>query len=337
MGDLKKIVVQNLTMIYGKNIKQALELYTKGENAEEIYKKAQSVVAVKNVSFDVYEHELLVIMGLSGSGKSSLLKCLNLLNIPSIGSIYVDGEDIGTYDKKSLEKYRREKISMVFQNFGLLPYRTALENVEFGMEVCGIDKWSRRKKALEVIKMVGLEGWENCKPKELSGGMQQRVGLARALANDPEILIMDEPFSALDPLIRNQMQHELLRIQEALNKTIVFITHDINEAFVLGDRIAIMKDGEIQQIGKPCEILESPKTEYVEEFIKDINRFKVYKAKDVMKDNSDGLEYSDYVTEETSVEKILKILMCNDMIGVKDRTGKIIGRVDRESVLKVFI
>lgn len=281
----KKIQVRDLLLIYGKDIERAKQLLREGNTQKDVFEKTKTMIAVNNINFNVYEHEMMVIMGLSGSGKSSLLKCLNRLNTPTSGQIIVDGKNILDYDKKELREYRQNTIGMVFQNFGLLPQRTVLQNVEFGLEVCKVDKKRRFEKAMEMIELVGLKGWENSKPKELSGGMQQRVGLARALANEPEIILMDEPFSALDPLIRRQMQDELLRLQSVLKKTIVFITHDIDEAFRLGDRIAIMKDGKFEQIGYPHEIIEKPVDDYVKNFIKDINKTKVYKVGNIGKKN----------------------------------------------------
>ena len=237
---------------------------------------------MNNVSLAVDEGELFVIMGLSGSGKSTLIRCLNLLTKPTSGQILVDDENIVEYNKKQLRGFRQKKVAMVFQNFGLFTHRTVLGNVEYGLEVRNIDKEKRRKIALEALENVGLKGWEDKMPTELSGGMQQRVGLARALANDPDILLMDEPFSALDPLIRRDMQIELLEMQAKLKKTIIFITHDINEAFKLGDRVAVMKDGKIVQQGTPEEILNNPSNEYIEDFVKTIDRTKVVQAKNIM-------------------------------------------------------
>ncbi|HBK69521.1 MAG TPA: ABC transporter ATP-binding protein, partial [Firmicutes bacterium] len=239
-------------------------------------------IGVNNVSFSVNEGEIFVIIGLSGSGKSTLIRCFNLLNQPTSGEIWVDGENIVNYDKSKLRKFRQEKMAMVFQQFGLFTHRTVLGNVEYGLEIRKVSKEERRKIALQAIEEVGLKGWEEKMPQELSGGMQQRVGLARALANNPDILLMDEPFSALDPLIRREMQSELLDLQSKLKKTIIFITHDINEAFKLGDRVAVMKGGSIVQIGAPEDILNNPSNEYIEDFVKDIDRTKIVQAKDIM-------------------------------------------------------
>lgn len=279
----EKIVVNNLVKIFGTKPQIALEKLKEGWGKDEILNKTGQTVGLRDVSFSVKEGEIFVIIGLSGSGKSTLIRCLNLLNRPTSGEIIVDGENIIDYDKERLRKFRQEKMAMVFQQFGLFPHRTVLENVEYGLEIRNVDKDKRRRIALESIEEVGLKGWEDKMPDELSGGMQQRVGLARALANDPDVLLMDEPFSALDPLIRRDMQLELLDLQWKLKKTIIFITHDINEAFKLGDRVAVMKDGSIVQIGTPEEILNNPSNEYIEDFVKDIDRTKVVQAKDIMK------------------------------------------------------
>ncbi len=278
-----KIRVENLHMIFGKNPREVFRLLKRGKNKDEILKNTGQTVGVNNVSFDVNEGEVFVIMGLSGSGKSSLIRCLNLLNRPSKGEIYVDGENIIKFNKEKLKNFRQNKVAMVFQHFGLFTHKSVQANVEYGLEIKKIAKDKRTQIAKEAIINVGLEGWENSMPHELSGGMQQRVGLARALANNPDILLMDEPFSALDPLIRREMQIELLDLQSKLKKTIIFITHDVNEAFKLGDRVAVMKDGEIVQIGTPEQILENPSNQYIEDFVFDIDRSKVLQAKHIMK------------------------------------------------------
>ena len=230
-----KIKVENLVKVFGNKPQAGLKRVRKGQKKDQILKETGQAVGVSDVSFDVYEGEIFVIMGLSGSGKSSVIRCLNLLNKPTAGKIFLDGEDIVKYDKNQIRKMRQNKVAMVFQHFGLLTHKTVLANVEYGLEVRGVSQEERRKIAMENIETVGLAGWEEMYPNELSGGMQQRVGLARALANDPDVLLMDEPFSALDPLIRREMQLELLSLQSKLQKTIIFITHDINEAFKLGD------------------------------------------------------------------------------------------------------
>ena len=233
--------------------------------------------------FDVYEGEIFVIMGLSGSGKSTLVRLLNRLIDPTMGNILLDGEDIVKMNKEQLREVRRKKIGMVFQNFALFPHKTILENTEYGLEIQGVAKEERQAKAKESLRLVGLAGYEDQYPNQLSGGMQQRVGLARALANDPDILLMDEAFSALDPLIRKDMQDELLQLHNDMGKTIIFITHDLDEALRIGDRIALMKDGEIVQIGTPEEILMSPSNEYVERFVEDVDLSKVLTAGHIMK------------------------------------------------------
>ncbi len=279
----KKIEVKNLYKIFGSKPKLALKRLKEGWTKEKILKTTGQTVGVNNASFTVDEGEFFVIMGLSGSGKSTLIRCLNLLNRPTAGEILIDGEDIVKYDRQQLREFRQNKVAMVFQNFGLFTHRTVLGNVEYGLEIRNINKDKRKQIALEALESVGLKGWEDKMPTELSGGMQQRVGLARALANNPDILLMDEPFSALDPLIRRDMQIELLEIQSKLKKTIIFITHDINEAFKLGDRVAVMKDGKIVQQGTPEEILNNPSNEYIEDFVKSIDRTKVIQAKNIMK------------------------------------------------------
>ena len=279
---MSEIIVENVTKVFGPRPESVLKLLEEGASKDEILKKTGHTVGVRDVSFEVKRGEIFVIMGLSGSGKSTLIRCLNLLNRPTRGRITVDGENIVEYGKKQLREFRQNKMAMVFQQFGIFTHRTVLGNVEYGLEVKGVSKEERRRKAREVLGVVGLEGWEDKMPGELSGGMQQRVGLARALATDPDILLMDEPFSALDPLIRREMQLELLEIQSKLKKTIVFITHDVNEAFKLGDRVAVMKDGEMIQIGTPEEILNQPANDYIEEFVKDIDRSRVVQAKHVM-------------------------------------------------------
>ncbi|SDM00556.1 quaternary amine ABC transporter ATP-binding protein [Sediminibacillus halophilus] len=277
------IEVQGLSKVFGKNNKQALKLLDQGKPKDEILKETGNTVGVNRASFEVEEGEIFVIMGLSGSGKSTLVRLINRLIEPTEGSVYIDGEDLAKMDKKNLRRVRREKLSMVFQKFALFPHRTILENAEYGLEIQGVEKEERSKKAKESLEMVGLGGYIHQYPAQLSGGMQQRVGLARALANDPEVLLMDEAFSALDPLIRKEMQDELLDLQETMKKTILFITHDLDEALRIGDRIALMKDGSIVQIGTPEEILVHPANDYVEKFVEDVDRSKVLTAQHIMK------------------------------------------------------
>ncbi|SES26206.1 glycine betaine/L-proline ABC transporter ATP-binding protein [Psychrobacillus sp. OK032] len=279
----KKIVVKDTTKIFGKNVKRAVQLLKEGKSKSDILKATGATVGVKNVTFDVNDGEIFVIMGLSGSGKSTLVRMLNRLIDPTVGQILLDGEDIVQMNKEQLREVRRKKIGMVFQNFALFPHKTIVENTEYGLEIQGVPKDQRRIKAVESLKLVGLAGYEDQYPNQLSGGMQQRVGLARALANDPDILLMDEAFSALDPLIRKDMQNELLQLHSDMGKTFIFITHDLDEALRIGDRIALMKDGEIVQIGTPEEILMSPSNEYVERFVEDVDLAKVLTAGHIMK------------------------------------------------------
>lgn len=279
---MSKIDIQDLHLIFGPKKKKAMQMLKAGKTKEEILREAESTVAVKDANFQIEEGEIFVLMGLSGSGKSTLLRCLNRLITPTAGKILCNGHDIATLNEEELLQVRRKEFAMVFQNFGLLPHRTVLDNIAFGLELQGVDKDERHRIALESMEVVGLKGYENQMCDELSGGMQQRVGLARALANDPEVLLMDEAFSALDPLIRVQMQDELLELQSKLKKTIVFITHDLSEAIKLGDRIAIMKDGEIVQIGTSEDILTSPANDYVERFVEHVDRAGIVTAESVM-------------------------------------------------------
>lgn len=277
------IQVDKLTKVFGKNTKQALKLLSNGKSKEEILKETGCTVGVNQASFSVEAGEIFVIMGLSGSGKSTLIRLINRLIEPTMGSIYIDGEELSKMDKKALREVRRKKLSMVFQKFGLFPHRTILQNAEYGLEVQNVAKEERKEKAKEALELVGLGNYLHQFPGQLSGGMQQRVGLARALANDPKVLLMDEAFSALDPLIRKEMQDELIDLQSKMKKTIIFITHDLDEALRLGDRIALMRDGSIVQIGTPEEILVNPANEYVEKFVEDVDRSKVLTAQHIMK------------------------------------------------------
>jgi len=274
--------VKNLSKLFGKNKVPAFEMIKNGSDKREVAKKLGVTVAVNDVSFQVERGKIFVLIGLSGSGKSTVVRCLNLLQKPTSGDILFEGKSILSFDKKELLEYRRYKVSMVFQSFGLMSHRDVLENVAYGLEVRGTKKEERENRAREIIKLVGLEGWENKSISQLSGGMRQRVGIARALANDPEILLMDEPFSALDPLVRSDMQFELLSLQKKLNKTVVFITHDINEAFKLGDMVAIMKDGKIIQMDTPENMAANPANEYVESFINSVDKGQIYSVKHIM-------------------------------------------------------
>jgi glycine betaine/proline transport system ATP-binding protein len=277
-----KLEVKDLTLIFGKRKKEALAMLEKGASKEAILKKTKCTVGINKASFEVYEGEVFVVMGLSGSGKSTLIRCLNRLNEPTAGQVFFKDHDITREGNKELLNTRRYEMSMVFQSFGLLPHKTILENAAFGLELRGEPKEEREKKAMTALETVGLKGYEEQYPSAMSGGMQQRVGLARALANDSEVLLMDEAFSALDPLIKSDMQDELLQIQSKLKKTIVFITHDLDEAIKLGDRIVIMKDGIIEQIGTAEEILTNPASEYVEAFTEKVDRKTIITAETLM-------------------------------------------------------
>src|SRR6478736_6146197 len=277
-----KLKVKNITKVFGKNPSKAIDLLQKGKTKKEILEETGMTIGVNQANFEIKSGEIFVIMGLSGSGKSTLVRMFNRLVEPTSGSLILDGADVVKMNKEELRDMRRKKMSMVFQNFALFPHRTVLDNTEYGLEVQGTPKAEREKKAKEALELVGLKGYENQYPGELSGGMQQRVGLARALANDPDILLMDEAFSALDPLIRKDMQDFLLELQEKMERTIIFITHDLDEALRIGDRIMIMKDGSVVQIGTPEEILTKPENEYVERFVEDVDRSKVFTAENVM-------------------------------------------------------
>lgn len=274
--------VSRLTKLYGINRPEAARMMRSGAGKTEVLKKTGVTVALWDVNFEVKRGEIFVIIGLSGSGKSTLVRCMNRLNRPTEGQVLFEGQDIGGYGKRELLWYRREKISMVFQSFGLMSHRTVMENVGYGLEVKAVPKGQRDAQALEMVKMVGLDGFEDMQVSSLSGGMKQRVGLARALANNPEVLLMDEPFSALDPLVKRDMQFQLLSIQKKLQKTVIFITHDINEAFKLGDTVAIMRDGKVVQIATPHDMSANPADEYVARFIDGLDKTKIFAAKHVM-------------------------------------------------------
>lgn len=279
---MTKIEIKDLSILFGPEKAKAKKMVKQGKSKQEILKETGCTIAVRNANLEIKEGEMFVIMGLSGSGKSTLVRCINRLNEPSMGEIWLSGRNITSLSDKELLQIRRKEMAMVFQHFGLLPHRTVLSNIAFGLELQGVPKEEREKKAYESIAVVGLKGYENQRVDELSGGMQQRVGLARALANDPEVLLMDEAFSALDPLIREQMQDELLDLQEKMKRTIVFITHDLDEAIKLGDRIAIMKDGEVVQVGTPEEILTDPANDYVTRFTESVDRGRVVTASSIM-------------------------------------------------------
>lgn len=310
---MTKLVVKNLYKIYGSKPQKVLPMVKNGISKEELLKKTGNGIGINNANFEVEEGEIFVVMGLSGSGKSTMIRCLNRLIEPTDGEIIIDGENICECDSKKLLDIRRKKITMVFQHFALFPHRTVAENVAYGLEVQNVDIEIRKEKAYKSLDMVGLKGYEESYPSELSGGMQQRVGLARALATDADILLMDEAFSALDPLIRTEMQDELMALQESMKKTIIFITHDLDEALKIGDRIAIMKEGEVVQIGTPEDILDHPADDYVKTFVKDVNRTKVLTASAVMKKpdsiitKKDGLHMAVRKMQDAKISSIFVI------------------------------
>jgi glycine betaine/proline transport system ATP-binding protein len=304
----------------------------------ELLEKTGCVAAIKDVSFDVAPGEVFVVMGLSGSGKSTLVRMINRLHDPTAGEIVVDGEDVLTISAERLRELRRRKISMVFQHFGLLPHRRIVDNVAFGLEVQGIEREDRERKAVEVLEVVGLHGWAQHYPDELSGGMQQRVGLARALATDPEIMLFDEPFSALDPLIRRDMQDEVIRLQREVRKTMIFITHDLAEALKLGDRIAIMKDGRFVQVGTPEEVVAHPADDYVADFTKDVPRAHVLTARAIMRPaNGQAPADGPTVAPGTIVQDLISIVAETDRtIRVVDDDA-VVGVVDRAAVMAALV
>ncbi|MFB4167033.1 glycine betaine/L-proline ABC transporter ATP-binding protein [Virgibacillus sp. JSM 102003] len=337
-----KIKLEHVSKIFGSKPKSIIPKIKAGMEKDQILAETGHTVGVYDASMDIKQGEIFVIMGLSGSGKSTLIRCFNLLNKPTDGSIFIDGEDIVKFNSSQLKKVRQEKVAMVFQHFGLFNHRTIMANVEYGLEIRNISKEERREVAQKNIDIVGLNGYEDKYPDELSGGMQQRVGLARALANDPDILLMDEPFSALDPLIRREMQLELLDIQDRLQKTIIFITHDVNEAFKLGDRVAVMKDGKVNQVDTPEAIIENPANDYISDFIKDIDRSKVFQAEHVMiKPNAlvsmkDGLNVARKEMEENGISSVFVVDRQRHLKGIVTIDDAISGSKQKKSLEDVL-
>jgi len=323
-----KISAVNLSKIFGPHPKRALNLLTQGLSKDEIFNQSGQAVGLANVSFEVQEGEILVVMGLSGSGKSTLIRCINRIIEPTSGQIFIDGDDITHYNHHDLLELRRHKFGMVFQHFALFPHRNILHNVEYGLEIQKIAKVERREKARQALKLVGLEGWEGAMPNQLSGGMQQRVGLARALAVEPDILLMDEAFSALDPLIRADMQHELVSLQARMKKTILFITHDLDEALKIGNRVVLMKDGQVVQIGTPEEILTNPANEYVRQFVENVDKSKVLTAKTVLVKTS-VVAYPEEALEAV-VDKMQNNKLSNIFVIKEDQT--LVGVLRAETV-----
>ncbi|WP_277587489.1 quaternary amine ABC transporter ATP-binding protein [Psychrobacillus antarcticus] len=320
------VEVKNVTKIFGKSPKAAVELLKQGKSKKDILKETGQTVGVKNVNFSIYPGEIFVIMGLSGSGKSTLIRMFNRLITPTLGEILIDNENIVKMDAARLRDVRQKKISMVFQNFALFPHKTILENAGFGLEIQKISEKDRHEKAMSALAAVGLKGYESQFPSQLSGGMQQRVGLARALASDTEIILMDEAFSALDPLIRKDMQEELIEIQENFKKTIIFITHDLDEALRIGDRIALMKDGSIIQLGTPEQIMIEPANEFVEKFVEDVDLSKILTASHVM-------QRAEKISIDRGPRVALEIMRKQgySSIFIVDRKQKLLGALSAEN------
>ena len=327
---------ESVYKIFGANAKKMLE-DAKGDVDAKTFQEAGCIVGVNNASFDVSKGELLVIMGLSGSGKSTLLRCISRLTDATSGKIFIDGQDLLSLKNKELIELRRNKMGMVFQSFALLPHKTVLENIAFPLQIKGLKTRDCISKAMDMVKLVGLDGRENYFPRELSGGQQQRVGIARSLAVEPDVWFLDEPFSALDPLIRKEMQDEFLRLQSSLKKTILFVTHDFDEALRLADRIGIMKDGIIEQLDTPANIVLNPATEYVRKFTQEVPREKVLKIEAVMDPITDEQNLSDFkVSKDAIIETVAeKILGQEKPIAVTDSNQQIVGIVKPAKVIHV--
>ena len=334
-----KIQIKNLYKIFGKNPKSALEQVKDGVNKDELLEKHNHVLGLKDINLDIKEKSIQVVMGLSGSGKSTLIRHINRLIEPTDGSVVVDGEDVLKMNDESLRNFRRTKTAMVFQRFALLPHKTVLENTMFGLHIQNIDEKEANTRARRWIDRVGLSGYEEKYPQHLSGGMQQRVGLARALTNDGEILLMDEAFSALDPLIRKDMQDILLELQDELHKTVVFITHDLDEALKIGDRIAILKDGIMDQEGIPADILLSPKTQYVKDFVEDVNRARVIKAKHIMsKLNGQDRDNAMFVDQDDFIDRFIDKVISDkpNCLIVKNKNNDDIGYLSTKRLSEIL-
>ena len=330
------IKCESVYKIFGANAKTMLENASGNVDAK-TFQEAGCIVGVNNASFDVSKGELLVIMGLSGSGKSTLLRCISRLTDATSGKIFIDGQDLLSLKNKELIELRRNKMGMVFQSFALLPHKTVLENIAFPLQIKGLKTQDSVSKAMDMVKLVGLDGRENYFPRELSGGQQQRVGIARSLAVEPDVWFLDEPFSALDPLIRKEMQDEFLRLQSSLKKTILFITHDFDEALRLADRIGIMKDGIIEQLDTPANIVLNPATEYVRKFTQEVPREKVLKIEAVMDPITDEQNLSDFkVSKDAIIETVAeKILGQEKPIAVTDSNQQIVGIVKPAKIIHV--
>lgn len=333
-----KIQCNNIWKLFGSHPERTLKNLDRTASRAEIQEATGHVVAVRDVSFTVEEGETFVVMGLSGSGKSTLVRCLSRLIDPTDGQVFINNNDITRVSHRELKDLRRRKMAMVFQHFGLFPHRTVLDNVAYGLEVRGEKRETRLAKAMEFIDLVGLDGWADHYPRELSGGMQQRVGLARAMAVEPEILLFDEPFSALDPLIRREMQDELLDLQARLKKTMVFITHDFLEAIKMGDHIMIMRDGAVSQMGTPEEIVANPVDRYVADFTEDVPRYKVLSAGKVMiPANGATISLNNSVPVSAKIESLIDLVADTDEpLGVVDTSDGLVGMIDRSVIMKAM-
>jgi len=334
---MSKIEINNVYKIFGNNPQSVMPMVKNGANKEEVLEQTGHTVGLDNVSLKIEEGETFVCMGLSGSGKSTLIRHLNRLIDPTDGEIIVEGNNVMSFNKEQLIDFRRHKMSMVFQRFGLFPHKTVIQNVGYGLEMQGKPLEEINKTAMEKIEAVGLSGFENQFPNQLSGGMQQRVGLARALATDSDIMLMDEAFSALDPLIRSDMQKQLLDLQSELKKTIVFITHDLDESLRLGDHIGILNAGKLVQVGTPVDIIMNPADDYVKAFVKDVNRAKVIKAKIIMKsvNESNDIDKSNLikVNEDQFIEEFLPQIVCsNSNCEVVDKNGNVKGYISNKEL-----
>ena len=334
---MSKIEINNVYKIFGSNPQSVMPMVKGGANKEEVLEQTGHTVGLDDVSLKIEEGETFVCMGLSGSGKSTLIRHLNRLIDPTDGEILVEGTNVMSFNKDQLIEFRRHKMSMVFQRFGLFPHKTVIQNVGYGLEMQGKPEDERNRVAMEKIDAVGLNGFENQFPNQLSGGMQQRVGLARALATDSDIMLMDEAFSALDPLIRSDMQKQLLDLQSELKKTIVFITHDLDESLRLGDHIGILNAGKLVQVGTPVDIIMNPADDYVKAFVKDVNRAKVIKAKVIMRDinNANDIDKSSLikVNEDQFIEEFLPQIVCsNSNCEVVDKSGNVKGYISNKEL-----
>ena len=332
------ICCRGIWKIFGSDPKRIMAETDLTLSKSEIQERTRHIVAVRDVNFEVSRGECFVVMGLSGSGKSTLVRCLSRLIEPTEGAVLIDGLDVITMNRRELLDLRRHRLAMVFQHFGLFSHRSVIDNISYGLEIRGIGKAERTEKAHEMLELVGLKGWDACYPRELSGGMQQRVGLARAMALDPEILIFDEPFSALDPLIRREMQDELLQLQHQLKKTMVFITHDFLEAIKMGDHIAIMKDGAVSQIGTPEEIVAHPVDDYVREFTEDVPRYKVLSAGKVMRpDSGNACADAEPVLTTAKIDTLIDQVADSDRpLRVMTPEGVAVGEIDRSIIMRAM-